>query len=746
MPLFLISVALPIPVRKLFDYLPTTENPDPALYKPGQRCLVPFGNRKLTGVIVSCHQHTAIPPGSLKAIVSLLDTEPFLPESTLAVYQWIAQYYHAPLGEVICSALPPVMRKPKQQSELYNKVTSVIWRTEANTCNPATDKVRGPKQRSLLAMLSKHVSGMMQKDIVAMGYQVTQLKKLQEKNLVHCQRDIIMANQTMQTIALPQLNQGQQAAFDKIKPLANHFAPILLHGVTGSGKTEVYICWLNFLLEAGADDQVKKGQALVLVPEIALTPQTIRRFRQYFGNQVISYHSAMSAKERLQSWILTQQNKARIIIGTRSALLLPFKHLLTIVVDEEHDSSFKQQDGARYNARDVAILRARLNNCPVIMGSATPSFESLYNASQSRFTKIELKHRHASQPLPVFEIINIRSRPLAGGISPPALQEITQKLEAGEQIMVFINRRGYAPVIMCTDCGWTAECSSCDARLTFHLQHNILRCHHCGRSYSPPKQCPSCTSQNVKPVGAGTERTEQVLRSHFPDVPIIRIDRDSTQTRKKLDSLLQQINSGSPCLIVGTQMLAKGHDFPNLNTVLIVNADRGLFSSDFRAVEKTAQLIMQVAGRAGRHFQRGQVLLQTQLPEHPIIQAISHHNYEAIYKVELDLRRQAKLPPVYQLCIIRADATDMTAGIETLASFKDEIASLAGRSVRLLGPVSSVLQRKHNRYHSLLWVLAKDKGTLRKLLHDWLGWREKIGLKSSQKVKWQLDVDPSETM
>ncbi len=737
---FVVSVAVPVPLRKTFDYLPTQSAPDRHHYTPGKRCVVPVGRRQLTGIILGAHTSPQVAHDKLRHIDRILDPSGTIPDTVLNLSQWISDYYHAPIGEVLTNALPPLMRQPRSWDQLETLISLTRWHalkkvTEAN-------KLRGPKQRALLELLLQNSSGLDQQRILDLGYTTTQLRSLQEKGLAASstvRKSPVIANEEIKPKAT--LSDEQQSALKKIQEAGDKFAAILLEGVTGSGKTEVYLEWIENQLNRNAS-----GQVLVLIPEIALTPQTLRRFQARFGNYVVSYHSELSDSERLLTWTQVKEGEARVVVATRSGILLPFQNLCGVIVDEEHDSSFKQQDNARYHARDLAIIRGQQSHCPVILGSATPSFETINNAMEGRYRHVRLTSRVSAIPLPRVHLIDVKSRPLEGGISPPLLQEIKSTVSAGEQVMVFINRRGFAPVIMCVDCGWIAECTSCDVRLTYHRRQNLLKCHHCEKQYRLPSRCPNCDSANLKPIGAGTERTEEFLEQQIPDYPVIRIDRDTIQNKGSLDQKLKPIRQGDPCLIVGTQMLAKGHDFPNLTTVAVLNADGGLFSSDFRGAEKTAQLLIQVAGRAGRREKAGRVFIQTQFPDHPLLQFICQHDYQGIYASEMAMRRQGHFPPAFSMALIRGEASSQEETLNSLWKIRDTLEATQQPLPSIHGPFPSLIQKKQNRFHGLIWLFSTEKSSLRKFLKHWLYLMENQKPKLSGKFRWQLDVDPIDTL
>jgi len=532
------------------------------------------------------------------------------------------------------------------------------------------------------------------------------------------------------------LNDQQQAAFAAVQAKAGEFAAFLLDGVTGSGKTEVYLQLIRATLQAGK-------QALVLIPEINLGPQTLSRFTRRFNARIALLHSARSDQERLMAWLAAREGEADIVIGTRSALFTPLPRLGLIVVDEEHDSSYKQQEGLRYHARDLALVRAQQEGVPIVLGSATPALETLHNAESGRYHWLHLSKRAAGAGAPRFIRLDVKSRLLDSGISEPLGKAIGETLANGQQVLVFLNRRGFAPVLCCHDCGWLSECPRCDARMTLHQQSGELRCHHCGYVKARPKQCPDCGQVDLRPLGAGTERAEQRLSILFPDYPVLRIDRDSTRRKGTLEQLLNQVQRGEPCILLGTQMLAKGHHFPQVTLVAILDADSGLFSADFRAGERMAQQIVQVAGRAGRAEQPGQVIIQSHLADHPLLVQLCEQGYAAFAKQALQERKAAELPPFSHLALLRAQATQPKLGLNFLDSacqLAENLQAELGSSVELLGPIPAPMERRAGKHRAQLLLKSANRAELHRLLTPWLVALE--GQRSSARVRWSLDVDP----
>jgi primosomal protein N' (replication factor Y) len=510
----------------------------------------------------------------------------------------------------------------------------------------------------------------------------------------------------------------------------------LLEGVTGSGKTEVYLTLIEAVLDRGE-------QVLVLVPEIGLTPQLVDRFRRRLGVPLAVLHSGLSDRERLAAWQQARSGTAPIVIGTRSAIFTPLQRPGLLIVDEEHDASLKQQDGFRYSARDLAVWRARYLDVPVILGSATPSLESLYNVEQQRYTRLELPERTGSADLPAVEILNIRDQPLEHGLSMALMQRMRAHLDAAGQVLLFLNRRGFAPTLMCYDCDWVAECRRCDARMTWHQQDNRLHCHHCGSQRPVDTVCPACGGSELHPMGQGTERVEQALAEHFPDVERLRIDRDTTRRKGELKRLLARAQSGEARLLLGTQMLAKGHHFPNVTLVGILDADHGLFSTDFRASERMAQLIVQVAGRAGRHDRPGTVVIQTRHPDHPLLQLLARQGYPAFARAALAERKAAALPPLTAIALLRAEASTAGTAMQFLEQAHRVLASIGLEGVEVWGPVPATMERRGGRYRAQLLLQSARRGRLQQLLGQLALQLEQD--RDSRRVRWSIDVDPVDT-
>ncbi|WP_323751873.1 primosomal protein N' [Marinobacter sp.] len=714
-------IALNRPLRRLFDY----HIPDNLQLTPGQRVKVPFGRQTLTGLVVETDVQP--PEGiTLKPIQGALEPWAALPDSTFRLLTWASDYYQHPLGECLSTALPPALRRGRPAALKPDE----HWQT-------ATDEAALPgnahRQVALFNTI-KTSPGITTSALVHSGYSRAQIRSLEQKELIQ-QSAATNVKPDIPEAALPApiLSEAQQKAAEELPADTKKFSASLLFGITGSGKTELYLHYLKTRLQPDE-------QALVLVPEINLTPQTVARFRRYFGNRIQVWHSALNDSERLSTWLKIRNGEPIILIGTRSAVLLPFINLRTIIVDEEHDSSYKQGEGFRYSGRDVAVYRAHLNQCPVILGSATPSLESWHNASQGKYNLARLEQRAGNAKPPELTLLDIRSRPLEAGLARPALTGIKEALDRGEQALVFVNRRGFAPIMMCFDCGHMEECPRCDTRLTYHRRDRAMRCHHCDYQTAASHACPKCKSENFKPVGQGTERTEETLAEQFPGTPIVRVDRDSTQRKGSIQAILKQVNSGEPCILVGTQMLAKGHDFPNVTLVTVVNADGGLFSVDFRAPEQMIQTLLQVSGRAGRGNKPGKVLIQTCHSDHPLLNALCQGNYPAIADQLLAERESGQLPPFRAMAILRAEADTMQNSLQLLDTLKP-LAKVPG--VEIWGPLPAVIARKADRHRAQLILVSDYRKQLNRLLTYLCQHLDQTKLPSN--TKWMVDVDPQET-
>jgi primosomal protein N' (replication factor Y) len=724
-------VAVPSPLARHFDYLLLPGEPVP---QPGARVRVPFGRQETIGVVLAVAADSELPRARLKPIRRLLDSEPLLPAALLELLNWAAGYYHHPVGEVMQAALPVLLRRGLPATA-HGEPRYTLTET-ARVLPPETFR-RSPLQQRLHAALREHPQGLHAAALVQVAENWREaMKRLAARGYIQVTEDPCLPAPPAAHDRAPALTAAQEEAVAAICAATGKFQCLLLHGVTGSGKTEAY-------LRAIEDALARGGQVLVLVPEIGLTPQLVARFAGRLDAPVAVLHSALNESERLCAWQTARAGQAAVVIGTRSAVFTPLPRLALIILDEEHDSSYKQQDGFRYHARDVAIKRARLEGVPVVLGSATPALESLHNAEQGRYRLLRLPERTAAAQPPRVTLLDLKRLKLNEGLSPPLVEALQARLARGEQSLLFLNRRGYAPVLMCHDCGWLAPCRRCDARLTVHRRSQRLRCHHCGAEQALPTSCPACGGANLHGIGAGTERIETALARLFPQARIERIDRDSTRRKGALEEKLQRVHAGEADILVGTQMLAKGHDFPNLTLVGVVNADQGLYSVDFRSEERLVQQLVQVSGRAGRASKPGEVLIQTFHPDNPVFAALAHHDYREFGQYALAERAAARYPPFSYLALLRAESPKAQAALTFLHAAHDLAAGLTeAEAVQLMDPVASPMERRAGRYRAQLLVQAGGRRALHEFLSAWLA--RLVEEKRARQVRWSLDVDPVE--
>ncbi len=732
-----IRVVIQRPIYKSLDY-DCSISPLPS---SGCRVRVPLGNSVVTGLVIETDVTSEFK--KLKSILQVLDEKPLLDNAMLALLTWASRYYLYPLGEVLFHALPVALRNGKAIPQL------TLWRlSETGQMLDADSLKRAPKQQAMWQLLKQgELSAHQLQQTLGKTWRSI-LNQLDKKECIS-QREVdpdyqqIGAQQSNDIIAEKvalTLTDEQQDCVTQI----NHYLqdekpkPILLHGITGSGKTEVYLRAITPILQA-------EKQVLVLVPEIGLTPQLLQRFKEHFPHlSIASLHSGLANGERLNVWLGAKSGTIDIVIGTRSAVFTAMKNLGAILIDEEHDASFKQQEGFLYQARDMAIKRAYDANIPILLGSATPSLESLHNVNRQRYHYLRLASRPGTRKPPEMVLQDIRTLPLEAGISSLMMREIRLHIDNNNQVMLFLNRRGFAPVLMCPSCGWHAHCNRCETGMTYHASASKVICHHCGSEQIIKPVCPECNSPKITTQGQGTERIEQVLNTHFPNTPVIRIDRDSTSRKGSLEKKLQTIHEGHPVILIGTQMLTKGHDFPKLTLVGILDVDQALFSIDYRAQERLTQQVLQVAGRAGRGETKGRVVLQTSQPEHPILLSLLSQGYYKTAKQILSERQLWNYPPYGAQALIRVSADNSEAGFSFLNTLRVGLqATLSedqAKELSLLGPVPSPLSKKANRFRFQLLLTSLQRVTLHRALDTVL-----IHLQSARKtggVRWAIDTDP----
>lgn len=708
-----------------FDYLPPP-NCQPTQLQPGQRLRVPFGSQHKIGVLIDTCDHTDCPAAKLKPALALLDNKPLFDADMLALLRWASHYYHYPLGDVLHNALPKLLRQgdPALVETLPNShwcltTKGVLYQ----------DKLKSVKQQTILRLLRENLTGLSE---TALELEVTQLRpqllQLEKRGLI---KPVDFDQQQPVNPSTLTLHPAQTAAIDTISQHLGQFATLLLDGVTGSGKTEVYLHAIERVLAVGQ-------QALVLVPEINLTPQMIGRFEQRFNVPMVMLHSQLTPKVRLQAWLGASSGHAHIVIGTRSAVWTPMPQLGIIIIDEEHDASYKQQDHFRYSARDVAVMRAKRAQIPIVLGSATPSLDSLYNVQQQRYQHLVLPERAGKAVHPTYQLVDMRKQPRSAlPLSQPLHLAIQQQLDNNKQTLLFINRRGYAPVLMCFDCGWLARCVHCDANLTYHDLQQQLRCHHCGAFQARPPACPQCHNSALGLLGQGTERVSDTVQQAFPEARVLRIDSDSTRRKNALATMLTQIHDKAVDILVGTQMLAKGHHFPDVTLVGVLNIDAGLYGVDFRATERVAQLLLQVSGRAGRAGDASQVLIQTYHPEHPLLNILLQQGYSAFAEAALPERQLSGFPPFGYIALLRAEAKTPQTALQFLHTLKSHLPAYEG--VAFWGPAAAPMEKRADYYRAQLLLQASERRALHTALQHL-----RMQIPKTPKVRWSLDVDPGD--
>ncbi len=728
-------VAVPSPLRRLFDYLPPDCDPAPAPL-PGVRLKVPFGRGQRVGLLVEVTRGTALPLNKLKRVREVLDDAAPIDADLFRFLRWVADYYHHPLGEVLLGALPGALRRgrppPQQQG------TAVWALSAAGKDLDLTGLARAPRQKQLLERLGASPGGVSEAALSALGIRWrAPMSALLSRGLVERVIEPAVPESARRQVEAICLNPSQARAADQVFACSREFAAFLLNGVTGSGKTEVYLELIHRLVSTGR-------QALVLIPEIGLTPQIVSRFRARLNAELVVMHSGLSEKERLDAWLAARDGRASVIIGTRSAVFAPLKDPGLFIVDEEQDPSYKQHEGLRYSARDLAVMRAQFSATPVVLGSATPSLETVHNVRCGRYTQLDLPLRAAEASPPSLEVVDIRGRALQSGLSEPLLEALEGCVESGEQAILFINRRGFAPSFLCRACGWVATCDRCDANMVLHRPEERLICHHCGSRRPAPSECPQCAADGFSYQGLGTQRVVEALSTRFPAARLYRVDRDSTRRKGSFEALIESVHRGETDIVVGTQMVAKGHHFPNVTLVGVVDADAGLFSVDFRAGERMAQLLLQVAGRAGRGEKPGRVMIQTHHPDHPLLRSLMESGYGAFADNALAERAEAALPPYAHMALLRAEAPTTEACERFLRGALKHGEDLGLESIRLLGPVPAPMSRRAGRYRWQLFVESEMRKPLHHFLNAWLPALER--LPSARRVRWSLDVDPQEIL
>jgi len=720
-----IQVAIDVPIDQLFDYLPNDQ-----IIVIGQYVKVPFGRRQIIGIICGISSVTDVPKEKLKKII-FVEEEIIFDQTLFKLLHFVSNYYHHPIGQTIMSVVPSRIKQAKGQIKKADK----IYEATANLTLARIEEL--PKRKVRLRKLAHalFLNAMRDSELnihVSNGHDCAQ--ELVSLGMVVAKK---WMPETNQSEVPPKLNNQQKDALSALTEKRDNVA-WLIHGITGSGKTEIYLQLLNKFVYK---DQ---SQVLILVPEINLTPQLEARFKLRFPNKVlVTLHSHLSDIERLDNWRKAKSGEAQIVIGTRLAVFTPLPHLKLIIIDEEHDGSFKQHEGLRYHARDVAMMRAKYENIPIVLGTATPALETWFNAKGefAKYRYLELTHRAVKNAkLPAIHTIPMGDK-YGSTLSNIIIEAIQSRIDRQEQVLIFINRRGYAPVLVCSNCAWAANCERCSSRLVVHLKTKRLKCHHCGYDKKIPMQCMDCGNTDLYPLGLGTQKIEESLNQLFPNANILRVDRDTTRTKDALSQLYQRMNKREIDILVGTQMLAKGHDFPHLSLVVVIDADNALYSSDFRAPERLFSQLMQVSGRAGRAEIKGEVLIQTAFPNHHVYEALKAHDFSDFAEILLEERRQMKLSPFSFNALLNVEAKSLDHSV-AFSHMALEKANAFKSSVTLYGPVRPVMERRKGFERHQIFLQAKTRTELQNLLKPWI--KELRADFLSNKVKWSIDVDPIE--
>lgn len=725
----IVRLAVPTPLRRCFDYLYRDTRP-----AVGSRVVVPFGRQKLVATVLSHPQQSSVPEQKLKYIDKVLDNDSLLPKTVFKLVQFAANYYQHPIGEVFSSCLPTLLNK----GEAAALDPEWQWRLTESGQKAVTDLRQNAVKQKLLFQVCHNNGGILTESLLSQhDFIPSYLKSFVEKGWLIKepleQHDSIYEPTPLYNHSALELNAEQQLAVDAIKPHLQSFKGFLIDGVTGSGKTEVYLQLIEQVLQ-------QQQQILLLVPEIGLTPQTVKRIERRFNVPIAMLHSGLTDKQRLNIWLKARAGSVSIVIGTRSALFTPLARPGLIIVDEEHDLSYKQQEGFRYSARDLALVRAQYEQTPIILGSATPSMESLHNVNQGKLELIRLTQRAGDAKPPHIKVLDVRQRHLNQGLSQPLIDNMKHHLSKNQQCMVFLNRRGFSPTLMCHGCGWIADCQRCDRHMTYHQRFKRLHCHHCDKQVFLPKQCPQCQSPQLNPVGLGTERLEEALNELFPNKTVARIDRDSTRRKDSMQHFVQAIKNDEIDILIGTQMLAKGHHFPKLSLVCVVDTDGCLFSADFRATERTAQLLTQVAGRAGRSKDiKGEVVIQSHHPDHPLLVNLFTQDYQTLSQKILNERQEANFPPFAAMAIFRAEANQLELPMTFLSEVKTRLATTG---LTVYGPFPAPMPKRAGKMRAQLMVQDAQRKTLQQTLTPITPQLEQ--LQSARKVRWSIDIDPQE--
>ncbi len=745
---FYLQVALPVPIRHSFTYLPQ-QNTTWQDYHVGARVSVPFGKRNMIGIVSRILKN---PPSiskdnekfELKKVTEIIDKDNILTDNIVELVEFASEYYQYPVGGVYFSCLPKLIRQGESLDKYTNKI--VFLNTDYNQLK--NSKKISKTQEKLFELLAQSSHGVSLFALDKLGVKQRTVDALIAQKWVYVKESPLKDDEDKQVYLkqdLLLLNQEQKICVDTVLEQTsyfNKFKCFLLYGITGSGKTEVY---MHLIVEALQQEK----QVLILVPEISLTPQTIERFKQRFNTKIAVIHSKISGNTKTKDWLAARDNSAKIIIGTRSAVFTPIQKLGLIIIDEEHDQSFKQQEGFRYNARDLAIIRAQKLNVPIILGSATPSIESVANAITQKYELLTIKQRAGEASLPKIKLLNIKQKKLTCGLSDDLIQLMKQRLQAKQQVLLFLNRRGYAPVIKCSSCDWGAMCPRCNVYYTAHKHNNLMICHYCSSQKQYIKTCPDCHNADLVTYGVGTEQIEEYISDIFKEYVCVRVDRDVIKNKKDLDNVLDKINLHEANILIGTQMLAKGHHFPNVSLVGVLGCDNSLFSTDFRAPERLTQLLLQVSGRAGRSNIESEVIIQTMQPEHQLLQDILHKDYWQIAEDLYRIRTQADLPPANHWALLRAESYNINNTLDFLTLLKktfNEVVASSGNKInagllKVSGPILAPRIKKAGLFRGQLLISCKKRAYLHTILSQFFTIMSDV---KSGSVRWSIDIDPQE--
>jgi len=721
------SFAIALPLHRVFDYRIAPN--DAAL--AGTRYRLPFGNGVKTGVLLETSDVSELDPGRIKPVKERLDHEAIIDGHMLALARWMSDYYLQSFGEVVFQCLPGYLRGLRPYEPIRVKRWCLV---KSDPALVAGLKRRSPRQFEICDALLKQPSGLTAIQLKQINPNWHAVVKALEVRQLVCWEWMEKPALEASPDGIPELSHEQHECLAELEPRLDRFAVHLLDGITGSGKTEIYLRLIQGRLALGL-------QVIYLVPEIGLTNQLIERVEQRFGECFAISHSGLTEFQRYQAWDRFRRGEVRIMLGTRSSLFSQCEALGLIIIDEEHDQSYRQQDGVRYHARDVAIKRAQMLAIPIVLGSATPSLETIANCARDTYFRYRLDRRPTRFAPPSIQLIDVRNSRFEFGCTAQTFTHIERHLAQAGQVLMYLNRRGFAPVVMCHECGWQSLCQNCDARLTLHQSVQTLLCHHCGYAQAVPKACPECAHTEIKHYGIGTEQLEQGLIQRYPDTTVLRIDRDVIASRAALKSRLQQLQSGEPCILIGTQMIAKGHDYPAITLSVILDADQALFSASYRSSERLAQTLFQVSGRSGRGDREGEAIVQTRFPDHPLMQALSQRNYRDIASDLLQERRLLGFPPFARVVMFRADAIELKAALARLEDIRAVLESAPGfDALSCVGPMPALMTRRVGRYRGQLALIAQDYQALRSVLQQAMPALEQLA--ASARVSWSIDVDP----